>query len=389
MVGVETRDVGAVGVDLGRPVGHPLGHRLGHARRLLDPDGGHRPEALDLGRLAQDGIAVRRQGQETVDGQLHADLLVADDRWEEFQSVFELRVEVLLGEGQLGRGERRGLDRRDVIGLHEDRPMRVRADLEASPMLALVHVGVHVADDREGHLAGGVLEDRHRPDVDHLVDRRRERDRRAGHPRDARAPDATRDDDHVCPDVAPVRSDAGDPPLHDIDAGDLGLRGDDQGAHVLCGLAHQRAGLERIHDADAWRVEARQDHGLIDEGHHRLDLCRGDQPDALDAPRRRCRHAPLQLLDAFRRASHLDTAALGKDAEFLVLPDAVDRESGHLLGVVGQEDEVRGVTSRTARAGQRALLDEHDVAPAEPGQVVGHAVADDPGADDNDPRSIW
>ena len=61
---------------------------------------------------------------------------------------------------------------------------------------------------------------------------------------------------------------------------------------------------------------------------------------------------------------------------------------GHLLGVVGQEDEVRGVAGRAAGVGQRALVEQHDVAPAEPGQVVGHAVADDAGADDDDPRSI-
>ena len=76
------------------------------------------------------------------------------------------------------------------------------------PVLALVHVRVHVADDRVADLALAVLEDRHRPDVDHLVDRRRERDRRAGHPGDPRAPDAAGDDDRVGLDVALVRADA-------------------------------------------------------------------------------------------------------------------------------------------------------------------------------------
>ena len=57
-------------------------------------------------------------------------------------------VEVLLGERQLGRRQRRGLDRRDVVGVHQDRPVRVRADLQVAAVLALVHVRVHVADDR-------------------------------------------------------------------------------------------------------------------------------------------------------------------------------------------------------------------------------------------------
>ncbi len=38
--------------------------------------------------------------------------------------------------------------------------------------------------------------------------------------------------------------------------------------------------------------------------------------------------------------------------------------------------------------GSVPFLDQHDVAPTEPGQVVGHAVAHDAGADDDDPRSI-
>ena len=64
----------------------------------------------------------------------------------------------------------------------------------------------------------------------------------------------------------------------------------------------------------------------------------------------------------------------------------VERERRHLLRVVGQEDEVGGVTRRSARARQRALLEQHDVPPAEAREVPGHAVADDPGADDDDPR---
>ena len=41
--------------------------------------------------------------------QLHADALVAEDVGHELERVLHLRVEVLLGERQLGRGERRRL----------------------------------------------------------------------------------------------------------------------------------------------------------------------------------------------------------------------------------------------------------------------------------------
>ena len=38
--------------------------------------------------------------------------------------------------------------RRDLVGVERDRAVGVGADLEAGALLALVHVGVHVADDR-------------------------------------------------------------------------------------------------------------------------------------------------------------------------------------------------------------------------------------------------
>ena len=184
---VEARDVGRLQVDLRLAVHHPLGHRLADARPLLHPDGGRRPQALHLGRLAEQRQAVRRQRQQAVDRVLDADRLVAEHLRDELERVLELELEVLLRERQLGRRERRLLDRRDLVGLVEDRPVRVRADLEPLPVLALVHVRVHVADDRELDRGLRGEEARHRADVDHLVHRRRQRDRRAGHARDARA----------------------------------------------------------------------------------------------------------------------------------------------------------------------------------------------------------
>ena len=212
-----------------------------------------------------------------------------------------------------------------------------------------------------------------------------ERDRRAGHPGDPRAPDAAGDDDDVGLDGPGVRVDAPDAAGLDVDAGDLDARGDGQRAHLLGGLAHQRAGLERVDDADARRVEAAEDDRLVDERDHLLDLGRRR---AAGCPRR-----PTSVDDAMRRlsssirsgvrATSMPPVSL-KTPELAVLAGAVDRERRHLLGVVGQEDEVRGVTGRAARVRERALLDQDDVAPAGLGEVVGHAVADDPGADDHD-----
>ena len=178
---------------------------LGDPGRLLDPDRGGRPEALDLRRLAQDRHAVRRQREQAVDGVADADPLVAEDVGYELERLLNLELEVVLGERQLRRRQRGRRDRRDVVRLHKDRPMGVRADLEVAAVLALVHVGVHVAHDRERDLADGVGELRDRPDADHLVHGRAERDGRARHPRDARAPHAAGDDDDVGLDVALVR----------------------------------------------------------------------------------------------------------------------------------------------------------------------------------------
>ena len=98
VVVVEAGDIRAVRIDLGRAVGHPLGDALRDPGRLLDPDRGDRPEVPDLGGLADDRVAVRSQAQESVDRELHADLLVTHDRREELEGILQLRIEVLLGE---------------------------------------------------------------------------------------------------------------------------------------------------------------------------------------------------------------------------------------------------------------------------------------------------
>ncbi len=105
VVVVEAGDIRAVRIDLRFAVRHPLSDRLRDPGRFLDPDGGHRPEPLDLRRFADDRVAVRGQGQQPVDRQLHPDGFVADDLGKELEGVFELRVEVLLGERQHRRGE--------------------------------------------------------------------------------------------------------------------------------------------------------------------------------------------------------------------------------------------------------------------------------------------
>ena len=112
----------------------------------------------------------------------------------------------------------------------------------------------------------------------------------------------------------------------------------------------------------------------------------------LDAPGPRRRHPPAQLLHPLLGAGDLEAAGLGEHAQLLVLAHRVEGEVGQLAGVVDREDEVRRVTGGAAGIGQRALVDLDDVPPAEAGEVVDEAVADDARADHARPgrwRERW
>ena len=210
LVLVEAGDVAVVQVDLGVAVGHPLGHRAADAGALLDPDRGGRPEPGDLA-LAQDRVAVAGQREQAVDGVAHLRALGAEQLGHQLVGLLELGVEVVVGEGHLGRRELGLLDRGDVLGLVEDRAVGVGADLHVGAVLALVAEGVHVADDREGDLPLRLRQLRAGTDADHLVHRGRQRDADAGHVAELRAPHAGRDDDGLRLDVTARRAHPGDP----------------------------------------------------------------------------------------------------------------------------------------------------------------------------------
>jgi hypothetical protein len=126
---------------------------------------------------------------------------------------------------------------------------------------------------------------------------------------------------------------------------------------------------------------------LVDVRHELLDTRRRHDLAVLDAPRLRRGHAALQLLHPLLGSRDLDAAALREHAPLLVLPYGLERELRHLLRVVDREDEVRRVAGRAARVGERALVEEDEVAPAEVREVIGEAVADDARADDDGSRA--
>ncbi len=278
---VEAGDVGACRVDFGRAGGHPFGHSAGDARRFLDPDGRHRPQPFDLRRLADEREAVGRQRQQAVDGV--ADGVVAE-HGHQFQGALHRRLEVVLGEGHLGRRKGGLFDGRDVVGIHQDRPVVIGADFHVTTVLALVGVEIHVADDGVVDLAWLLGQHGDRPDADHLVDGGRQGDAGPGHLGDARTPDAAADDDDLGRNVPLIGAHAAHAAIDHIHAGDLDAREDAQRTLADGIFAHQRAGPQRIDRADAGGVKGACEDLVVDERHHGLDFGRGNDL-RLDAPR--------------------------------------------------------------------------------------------------------
>ena len=148
-------------------------------------------------------------------------------------------------------------------------------------------------------------------------------------------------------------------------------------------LAHHGAGLERVDHRDRGAVETAQDDVVVDERDVLLDLLWREQV-GLDAPRHGGGHAALELVHALLAPGHLDATGVDRHVEVAVLVGALLAEQCHLLVVIHGEDEVRGVPRGAARVGERALVEQDHVGPAEAGQVPHQTVADDAGADDHD-----
>ena len=105
---------------------------------------------------------------------------------------------------------------------------------------------------------------------------------------------------------------------------------------------------------------------------------------SLDAPRRGGGHPALEFVHALLGPGDLDAAGIDREVQVAVLVGGLLTEQRHFLVVVDREDEVRRMAGRATRVGQRALVQQDEVGPAEAGQMAHQAVADDAGADDDD-----
>ena len=112
----------------------------------------------------------------------------------------------------------------------------------------------------------------------------RERNGGAGHAGDARAPDPAGHDHRLGPDVSTIRTDASDVAVLHVDAGHLHVGEGAQSAQLLCFLAHERAGPERIDHADTRCGERAEDDLLLDERDQVSHVARGEQLDRFHTP---------------------------------------------------------------------------------------------------------
>ena len=304
-------------------VGHPLGHELGDAGAFLDPHRSGRPKVAYFDGLAEHRHGVGREGQQTVDGIPNFRRL--KDLGHELEGLFHLRIEVLIGQRQLGGRKRRSFVRRDVIRVHEDRAVSVGADLHRASGLTLVTERVHVPNDGVGQFLAGLLQDFDRTDVGHLVHGGRERDVGAGHGGNAGAPHATGDDHVLALDATLVRYDCADGTVGRFHRHHFGVGEDLQGIFGLGLFAQQRSCTKRVNGRHAGRVEATEQNLFVDEGNEFFDLFGRDELGR-DAPGLGRGHAAIELLHALGRAGNFDAAALGVHAEFHVLTLRVERE---------------------------------------------------------------
>ena len=331
-------------------------------------------------RLAEAELAVGRERLRPVDQPRHLHVLhrrhalarVDDDLLEAVPVVLEqAAVEV-------------GRDLVQAAAAVAQRPRRgvalVAAHHQPAALLAEVDQQVGIAHRRQGLVTA--LAEGLRDEV--LVRERDHGDAHAGEPADLRREHAARVDDDVGLDVAAVRAHALDAAAVHVDPGDARAR-EGPAAAPPRAVGQGEGELRRVEVA-VGRQPRGAEHAV---GHHQREalgrLLGGDQ---LEREPERLGPAGLApgLLQPLRGAGEPDAAALGPARVELSpaqLPVQLDRVHHHLrerhrrAQLADQAGRVEG-----RAAGELRAVEQHDVAPAELGEVVGdrgprHAAADD------------
>ena len=374
-------DVHREDVARGLALDHPLREREPHPAALTEPRH-HRacgPVVAQTRDRADEGIAVRREGERTADDALHPGR--AQDRIPLVRDVELVGDAVdLLGQQLVAEILRRPVHRPQLA------PLLIHADDEAASLLTQVtlpgrvhavrKLGVALADLRK--IVGDEVLVLHRMarqvDAGHLAYLPRPQPRRVDH---VLGVHRALDGHHV-----PASVGARAKPLHRVAQHDL------RPPHARPSCI--RLGRARRVEVTVERVVERPEQALrVRDRREPRDLLRphdlGLEPhvavlgpfglEEVEAIRVRCEGESTHVMQSAGLAGEL--------LELAIEPDGVALQRGH-VGIRVQGVEAARRVPRRARS-QLGALDEHHVAPAEPGEVIEHAAPDHPAPDHRNP----
>jgi hypothetical protein len=272
----------------------------------------------------------------------------------------------------------------DLVRAHPRLGLRLEAAHDQTADLLLeVGPSVGVTQDRQVgthavHLVGHHVE----------VLARVQRHAHPGHGTHLRGPLAGAVDHHLGLHVAGVGPHPAHGPVAGEDVEHAGALEDPGAAHPGA-LGERRRQVGGVRTAVAGQPDGAEQ--VVDR-HHRpaLERLGRRQHGALEPEGLRGGRGAPQLGHSVLGARHDEATALpvaGRQPRLLLEPlvqlSGVLHEAGAALGGAQLSDEAGRVPRRTA--GEAALLEQQDVGPAEPGQVVGGAGADHAAAHDHDP----
>ncbi len=380
VVRAEAADVDRPEVVRRRAVDDPFGQRHARAATAGDAEGveaGADEKARDLGRLAEDEVAVRGEALGAVDELLDAGGLERGDA-AEGESHHRLEVvEVAVEQGEVEAVGDAGLG----PGL---RVRLVAAHHQAADLLLVVGEPVRVAQRRQvrRHALDAVGDQVLVLDAD-------QRHVDAGQPADLARPLAGAVDHGFAGDLAPVGDDALDPAVLDPDRGDGGVLADGDAA----GAGAAGEGLDDVgrRGLAVGRQVGRADH-VVDR-HQRPERLRlgGGEELHLEAERAGGGGLAAHLGPALRGAGEAQAAVhlpAGGEAGLRLQPvvegDRIAEQPRHVGAGAELADEAGGVPGGARR--QLVALEQDHVGHAHRAEVVGGGAADDAAADDDDLR---
>ncbi len=380
LMGMKAVDVCLAKVRARLPLRHPLGDRPTHSAGVGDPHADRAPEALEVRCLPHDRIAVHRESEHAVEGVHQLGVL---ERRHQLAPSLPRDFVVLRCKRQHG-----GLPQ--IAGIDHERLVPVAADPVPVAELTEIHREVLMAQHRVndlprltrklGKLGGETMEmlggEQRKGNPDFLPQHR--------------GPDIGAQQHLLGADATLAGQHPRDVSVRDLDVGNRGVADE---FRIALGNGVPRQGASRMPSVDvgvARHVEAAQNDALVDERNLLLDLGRGDEK-RLHAVGSGPAVAPLQVLQTLGGSGDFDAAdrTVERRAVLGILQRSeefrrVAGELRHHFGRIREKHAARCVGSGTVVLEQGSLVDHEDIAPPQPGQMVGSAATDNAGADDDE-----